>query len=218
LGAAEVKPFEVAVAYGTLANNGIRVDPRTIAGIVNLEGEIVERKRLEFEQVVTPQQAYAITNMLEDVITRGTARRARKQGFTRPAAGKTGTTNDFGDAWFVGYTPDLVVVVWVGFDRRESLSLAGGQAALPIWTEFMKQALSGQPEVKFARPPKNPPKPPRRFAPYTPYAPYGNQAPPNYPVQRGFIAAQPSNFSTATSATSPAAPTRSPFSFETKRD
>ena len=213
LGAAEVTPFEVAVAYGTLANQGIRVDPRTIAGIVNLEGETVERKHLEFKQVVTPQQAYDITNMLEDVITQGTARRARQQGFTRPAAGKTGTTNDFGDAWFAGYTPDLVAVVWVGFDRRESLNLAGGQAALPIWTDFMKQALAGQPDIAFVRPAQDPPTPLRRFAPYTPYVPYGNQTAPNDPVQRGSTAAQPSNFATTTPAAA-----LTPFSFETKRD
>jgi membrane carboxypeptidase/penicillin-binding protein len=209
LGAVEVTPFEVAVAYGTLANNGIRVAPRPIAGIVNLDGETVQRKRLEFEQVVTPQQAYDITHMLEDVITRGTARRARTLGFTRPAAGKTGTTNDFGDAWFVGYTPDLVAVVWVGFDRRESLNIAGGQAALPMWTEFMKRALNGQPDIEFVRPPKNPPKLPRRFAPYTPYVPYGNQAAPNFPIQRGSIAGQPSTFPTVNP---PSSPTRSFFS------
>lgn len=74
-------------------------------------------------------------------------------GFTRPAAGKTGTTNDYGDAWFVGFTPDLVTVVWVGFDQRESLRLSGGRAALPIWTEFMKRATEGQPVSCFAPPP-----------------------------------------------------------------
>ena len=114
LGAAEVSPFEVAIAFGTLANNGIRVTPRAITGIVNRDEEVIAREDLVFTQAISPQDAYTITNMMETVMNRGTARRARANGFTRPAAGKTGTTNDYGDAWFMGYTPDLLAVVWVG--------------------------------------------------------------------------------------------------------
>ena len=195
LGAAEVTPFEVAAAFGTLANQGIRVSPGSVKAIMNLSGEVVARKTLDFEQVVSPKNAYAITNMMETVINRGTARRARRQGFTRPAAGKTGTTNDFGDAWFVGYTPDLLAVVWVGFDKRESLRLAGGQAALPIWTAFMKQAMADRPHRKFSRPPKDPPKRIPEFIPQPIYVqPFRPQSGVNYPVQRGVLSNQPSPF------------------------
>lgn len=83
----------------------------------------------------------------------GTGVGARRRGFVRPAAGKTGTTNDYGDAWFVGYTPDLLTAVWVGFDRRTSLNLSGAQAALPIWTAFMKRATVGMPVTDFSSPP-----------------------------------------------------------------
>src|SRR5207237_4181044 len=84
---------------------------------------------------------------------RGTGRGTRQRGFERPAAGKTGTTNDYGDAWFVGFTPDLLTVVWVGFDEKRPLNLAGADAALPIWIEFMKQATAGFPKTEFVAPP-----------------------------------------------------------------
>lgn len=165
LGAAEVSPFEVAVAFGTLANNGIRVAPRAITGIVNRDSEIVAHESLALTPAISPQDAYTITSMMETVLDWGTAWRTRQLGFTRPAAGKTGTTNDFGDAWFMGYTPDLLAVVWVGFDRRQALGLAGGQAALPIWTEFMKRALEGQPNLPFVRPAQDPLESVGRFVP-----------------------------------------------------
>jgi penicillin-binding protein 1B len=153
LGSAEVTPYEVAVAFSTLANQGIRVTPKPINRVVNQDGETVERRSIQAEQVFPPEVAYMITHLMEGVIEKGTAREARKMGFDRPAAGKTGTTNDYGDAWFVGFTPDLVAVVWVGFDQRESLELTGGQAALPIWTEFMKRATEGQAAPCFSPPP-----------------------------------------------------------------
>ena len=153
LGAAEVTPFEVAVAFSALANQGVRVTPKIIHRIVNQDGETLERRAIHAEQVIPPDVAYMITHLMEGVVENGTARRARRMGFTRPAAGKTGTTNDYGDAWFVGFTPDLVAVVWVGFDQRESLKLSGGSAALPIWTEFMKRATEGQPVSCFSPPP-----------------------------------------------------------------
>ena len=196
LGAAEVTPYEVASAFGTIANSGIRVSPSGVKGIMSRSGELVGRKVLEFEQIVSPKDAYAITHMMETVIDRGTARRARKQGFAHPAAGKTGTTNDFGDAWFVGYTPDLLAVVWVGFDKRESLRLAGGQAALPIWTAFMEQAMANRPQISFVRPPKDPPKRIPQFVPQPVYIQPGIQSgrpqtDMNYPVQRGSLSDQP---------------------------
>src|SRR5215813_8153330 len=153
LGSAEVTPLEVAVAFGTLANQGLRITPLALKRIVNQEGETLERRSVQVEQVIAPEDAYMVTHLLEGVLERGTAHSARQKGFSRPAAGKTGTTNDFGDAWFVGYTPDLLTVVWVGFDIRESLGLSGGQAALPIWTDFMKRATVGHPVTEFTPPP-----------------------------------------------------------------
>lgn len=154
LGAAEVTPLEVAVAFSTLANQGVRIAPLAVKRVLNQEGETLEHHPLQVEETIHQADAYQLTNLLEGVLERGTARDARKHGFDRPAAGKTGTTNDYGDAWFVGYTPDLVVVVWVGFDQRAPLELSGGQAALPIWTEFMKQATAGRPVVEFVPPPR----------------------------------------------------------------
>lgn len=153
LGSAEVTPLEVAVAFSTLANQGVHVKPLPIKRVANQEGETLERRALAVEQVIPPEDAYMITHMMEGVIERGTGKETRKRGFALPAAGKTGTTNDYGDAWFVGYTPDLVVVVWIGFDHRESLNLSGGQAALPIWTEFMKRVTEGRQATCFMPPP-----------------------------------------------------------------
>ena len=153
LGAGEVTPFEVAVAFSTLANNGARTVPRPIKLISNQNGETLAQHGIEMEQVIPTADAYMVTHLLEGVLARGTGRAVRERGFTYPAAGKTGTTNDYGDAWFVGYTPDLVTVVWVGFDQRQSLGLSGAQAALPIWTSFMKRVATGQPPAEFIPPP-----------------------------------------------------------------
>ena len=153
LGSGEVTPFEVAVAFSTIANQGVRVVPRPIKLTSNQQGETLQHYGIEMEQVVSPEDAYMVTHLLEGVLDRGTGRSARERGFSHPAAGKTGTTNDYGDAWFVGYTPDLVTVVWVGFDQRQPLGLSGAQAALPIWTTFMKQVTAGQPRAEFIPPP-----------------------------------------------------------------
>ncbi len=91
--------------------------------------------------------------MLQQVIKHGTGHDAIKAGFTRPAAGKTGTTNDAKDAWFAGFTPDLLAVVWTGFDKKEELDLTGAQAALPIWTTFMMAATAARPALDFPAPP-----------------------------------------------------------------
>jgi len=104
------------------------------------------------KKVITPRVAFTINHMLKGVLDRGTGRGARWRGFRRPAAGKTGTTNDTRDAWFGGYTPDLLAVVWVGFDKESELGLSGGEAALPIWTEFMTRATEGTPVTDFIPP------------------------------------------------------------------
>src|SRR2546428_13068154 len=95
---------------------------------------------------------FLVTNMLRGVIDEGTGAGAPSAGFTLDAAGKTGTTNDLRDAWFVGFTPELLTVVWVGFDDNQPVGLSGSQAALPIWTQFMKAALAGHADTRFEAP------------------------------------------------------------------
>jgi len=152
LGAAEVTPLEVAVAYATLANSGARNRPLAVKHVVDHSAKVLERRDVRPERVLSPQLAYAMNQLLKGVLDRGTAAGARRSGFTRPAAGKTGTTNDYKDAWFVGYTPDLLALVWVGFDGPKKIGLSGAEAALPIWTEFMKNATASMPVTDFVGP------------------------------------------------------------------
>jgi penicillin-binding protein 1B len=102
--------------------------------------------------VVSPESAYLVTDMLRTVIDAGTGREIRSRGLTVDVAGKTGTTNDTKDAWFVGYTPELLAVVWVGYDDNRELGLSGAEAALPIWARFMKAALAGGAKDSFIPP------------------------------------------------------------------
>ncbi len=143
LGGIEVSPMQVAQAYAILANGGLRVQPFAVSEVVDKDGHVIEGHELTAEQVLSPQLAYTIDFMLQQVIDHGTGYGARKMGFTRPAAGKTGTTNDAKDAWFSGFTPNLLATVWTGFDKKEEIGLTGAQAALPIWTNFMKAATAG---------------------------------------------------------------------------
>ncbi|MBI4490674.1 MAG: PBP1A family penicillin-binding protein, partial [Deltaproteobacteria bacterium] len=153
LGSVEVTPLEVAVAFSTMANNGVRARPLAVKQVVDQGGRVLEKRDIRVQKVITPQLAFMMNHLLEGVLDRGTGRGARLQGFDRPAAGKTGTTNDTKDAWFAGYTPDLLALVWVGFDNQSKLGLSGAQAALPIWTEFMKRATAGTPITDFMPPP-----------------------------------------------------------------
>ena len=116
------------------------------------DGTVLEKRDIRVQRVISPDVAFDMNNMLRGVMDRGTARSARTRGFTRPAAGKTGTTNDTRDAWFAGYTPDLLALVWVGFDRQSELGLPGSRAALPIWTDFMKKATGRLPATDFVPP------------------------------------------------------------------
>lgn len=153
LGAVEVTPLEIAGAFSALANNGIRTHLLSIRNVVDRGGTVLEKRNIRVQRVISPDVAFDMNNMLRGVMDRGTARSARTGGFTRPAAGKTGTTNDTRDAWFAGYTPDLLALVWVGFDRQSELGLPGSRAALPIWTDFMKQATGRLPATDFVPPP-----------------------------------------------------------------
>ena len=125
---------------------------RDSSKVVDRSGWTVEGHPVEIQRRIPASDAFLVTSLLEGVVARGTARKLRALGFERPAAGKTGTTNDNNDAWFAGYTPELLTVVWVGFDRDAHLGLTGSSAALPIWAQFMREALAGRPESGFAAP------------------------------------------------------------------
>lgn len=149
-----VKPIDMAVAYGTLANGGVKVKPVAITKIVDRNGQVVEENSTEEQRVVDPKYAYVITNMLESVMSGGTGGGA---SIGRPAAGKTGTTDESKDAWFVGYTPDLVAAVWMGDDYGiETLDgITGSTVPAVIWRDFMSQALNAMeiPASDFTVPP-----------------------------------------------------------------
>ena len=152
LGSAEVTPLEVAVAFSTVANGGVRPRPLAVRNVMDQSTRLLEKRDVRNEQVINPQLAYRMNELLKGVLDRGTGTTARRLGFTRPAAGKTGTTNDYKDAWFVGWTPDLLAVVWVGYDGPSKIGLSGAEAALPIWTEFMKSATANMPAIDFIAP------------------------------------------------------------------
>ena len=158
LGASGMTVLELTSAYGIFANGGTRVKPVHIQYVLNTDGKMLyasDDLHIEDPYVLDERVAYQITSCLENVMKHGTGRRAVNMGLTRPAAGKTGTTNDFVDAWFVGYTTDLIVGVWVGFDKnrmnRRNYNQQGAWAALPIWAQFMIDAARG-PEKPFPVP------------------------------------------------------------------
>ena len=153
IGAADITPLELARAYATLANGGIRPHIRTFEDVVDPNAGTLERQPIEFERVLDGGTAYLVTSLLEGVVDRGTASGLRAQGLVGPIAGKTGTSNEERDAWFVGYTPELVAVVWVGFDEPRSLGLASAAIALPIWGRFLREATGGTVRGAFLRPP-----------------------------------------------------------------
>jgi penicillin-binding protein 1B len=141
LGTEEVTPLQLASAYSVFVNGGRRVEPRAIASVGEAPGE---HALLNETEVVNPTTAYMITNMLSAVIDHGTARKARGAIKGSAVAGKTGTSRD---GWFVGYTPNLVCAVWIGFDDNKQLGLTGAEAALPAWVDFMNAALRVRPDL-----------------------------------------------------------------------
>jgi penicillin-binding protein 1B len=151
LGVFEATPYDIATAY-TLFPNGGTIQPlRAIARIVTGGREIVLPMGDE-RNIARADTTFLVTNMMRSVLNEGTAAGARAAGFSLDAAGKTGTTNDLRDAWFVGFTPELLTVVWVGLDDNQPLGLSGTQAALPLWTTFMKRALAGRGGSSFQPP------------------------------------------------------------------
>ena len=151
LGAVEVSPLELATAYTTLANGGFRVRPRGIEAVIDRQGEPLDLPRQRSEAVIDPALAYLVTDLLEGVLERGTARSAYRMGFDGRAAGKTGSSDGLRDAWFVGYTPELLALVWVGYDDNRPVGLPGGVAALPIWVDLMKR-IGADDSYRFRRP------------------------------------------------------------------
>ena len=156
LGAAEVTLLEMTSAYSAYGNDGVRATPRYLRKVTDYEGATQEEQLIEVSEVVSRETARAMVAMLQSVVEEGTARRARV--LDRAVAGKTGTTNDYTDAWFIGLTPSLTCGVWVGFDQKRSLGRGetGGRAALPIWIEFMRQATRKEAAEQF--PARTPPE------------------------------------------------------------
>ncbi|MFQ5432953.1 MAG: penicillin-binding protein 1A [Nitrospinota bacterium] len=154
LGVSELSLLEITSAYAVFANMGGRAEPRWLRLIRKSDGSLLEKNPPSYTEAMPAQQAFLITKMLQGVIENGTGRVAKKLG--REAAAKTGTTDNFTDAWFIGYTPELATGVWVGYDMKKKIGKneTGAKAAGPIWTRFMKEALSSQPIMKFKIPEK----------------------------------------------------------------
>jgi penicillin-binding protein 1A len=145
LGSGEVTLATMTAAYAAFANKGMLALPTMIRRVESLDGELLFQAAARPQRAVSEATAFLMTTMLADVINAGTAWQARRVGFTLPAAGKTGTTNDYHDAWFVGYTPSLVAGVWLGYDQPRTIMSGGyaGDLAVPIWGRFMKAATNG---------------------------------------------------------------------------
>ncbi|MBL8443692.1 MAG: penicillin-binding protein 1A [Zoogloeaceae bacterium] len=158
LGAGAVTPWQVAGAYAVFANGGYKVEPYIVSEIIDGNGRTVARvdppvARGTAPLAIDPRNAWLIDSMLQDVVRRGTATRAKTLG-RNDLAGKTGTTNDYVDAWFAGYNPDIVAVSWMGYDQPQNLGKGetGGRAALPIWIDYMREALKDLPQRERKRP------------------------------------------------------------------
>ena len=154
LGSGEVTLLSMTSAFATFANKGMLAPPVLVTKVETTEGEVLYQASSKSERAVSEATAYLISTMLADVINAGTAWQARRVGFTLPAAGKTGTTNDYHDAWFVGYTPTLVAGVWVGYDQPRTIIGSGyaGDIAVPMWGRFMTTATKGDEPAWFRAP------------------------------------------------------------------
>ena len=154
LGASDVTLASLTAAYGAFADGGIVRTPVLIRRVEDSDGVVLYREEGKSHRAVSEVTAFLMASMLSDVINAGTGSRARQEGFALPAAGKTGTTNDYNDAWFVGFTPHLVTGVWVGFDQPQTIASGGyaGELAVPIWGAFMKRATRGDKPDWFERP------------------------------------------------------------------
>jgi 1A family penicillin-binding protein len=154
LGTSDLTLIEITSAYGALANQGQWLPPTTVRYITDAQGKLMEEHVPEPREAVSPETAYVITHMLRGVVERGTGQAAKALG--RPVAAKTGTTNDYSNAWFIGYTPRLATGVWVGYDRPRSLGKdeTGSRVAVPIWVSYMGRVLGDSPKEDFPMPDK----------------------------------------------------------------
>lgn len=152
LGSFEVTPLEIAFAYSAFANLGVKAEPVSILAVVTRDGQLLESRNVKMKRVAPADVCYVINDILQDVFDYGTATKARGLGFERRFAGKTGTTNNYRDAWFVGYSPRILSLVWVGFDDGKSVRLAGGDACVPIWTTHMNRIIGMVADVDWRRP------------------------------------------------------------------
>jgi penicillin-binding protein 1A len=155
LGSAEVKPIEFVAAIGAFGNGGKRIKPRFINKVTDARGKVLYQATNTRDWVINSNVAYLTTSLMTEVVDHGTGASVRRRGFWLPAAGKTGTTNDSKDVWFVGMTPDLVAGVWLGFDQPKTItpSASGGQMAAPVWAELMKAAYETRPNPAGWSPP-----------------------------------------------------------------
>jgi membrane carboxypeptidase/penicillin-binding protein len=156
LGAQEVNLLELTSAFGVLATGGIRAEPMAILKIEDRNGNTIEESREYHEEVLSPEISYVITDMLKTVIDEGTGKTVRMMGLDVPCAGKTGTTDEYTDGWFIGFTPELAIGVWTGFDEKITMgrNRTGARAALPIWVDVMRAAYRSGYGPDFPRPEK----------------------------------------------------------------
>ncbi len=154
LGTGEVSPLDLTAAFSMFPNGGFAVRPRAMVRVIDADGTAVYDNATHTERVISPETAFQMVSMLEDVMDRGTASAARGWGIRFPSGGKTGTTDDFKDAWFVGFSSSLVVGVWVGFDQPKTIAREGygSRFALPIWADFMRRAVQRRPARDFEVP------------------------------------------------------------------
>jgi penicillin-binding protein 1B len=152
LGAFEVTPLEIAYAYSAFANLGVKAEPISILAVSTRDGKILESREVKMKRVAPASVSYVMNDMLKDDFNYGTAAKARGLGFKRAFAGKTGTTSSYHDAWFIGYSPRILSLVWIGFDDNHSIRLAGGEACVPIWTSHMNRIAGLVPDVDWKRP------------------------------------------------------------------
>ncbi|MFH1016681.1 MAG: PBP1A family penicillin-binding protein, partial [Pseudomonadota bacterium] len=153
LGALSAPPIAVARAYTAFVNAGAMVSPQGISAVLDSDGQRLEQRSMEVDQILSPDVAFLVTNLLRGVVERGTARKVPAWGLRRPLAGKTGTTDDNRDSWFVGYSPSLLAAVWVGRDDNVPTGLTGASGALTVWIRFMAEALKRVPQEEFEIPP-----------------------------------------------------------------
>ena len=152
LGSFEVTPLEILQAYSVIANLGMKASFMSLKDVVDNNGEVLEKKSMQLERIVKAEDAYLVNNILKGVFERGTAKVAKQWGFDGKGAGKTGTTDDYKDSWFIGYTPEHLSLAWIGFDAPEKTGLSGAGGGLRIWVKFMRDFPKEEYDIDFRVP------------------------------------------------------------------